>query len=103
MLKEKEMICPHCQESYALIPANSRVDVRPHGIMLEIIAIVKCAKCIENDAKRIIHLKVFCLQNIIRYRISMAIKGHRPDWMRKLLIQIWIEQYFLVETRFGED
>lgn len=34
-------------------------------------------------------------------REQMRMHHLRPDWMRVILIKIWLEQYFLVEKRFG--
>ena len=56
-----------------------------------------------SENKKIIFMKKYCLNNIMIEREQMEIHTLRPDWMRVIFIKIWLEQYFLVETRFGED
>ena len=97
------LICPYCQMGYTLIPGESRVKVVSHGNQYRIVEIVKCGPCIEEEKRRIIYMKKYCLNYIMTYRNQMGIRSIRPDWMRIVLIKIWLEQYFLVEKRFGDE
>ena len=53
---------------------------------------------------RIIELKKYCLKFILQYRYEMNdIISCRPDWMRVILIKIWLEQYNMVKERFKDE
>jgi len=51
--------------------------------------------------ERVIFMKKYCLNIIMKLRDSMIYPSEMSDFIRVQTIKVWLEQYFIVEARFG--